>query len=128
MNWHKFPNFTEDEFKCSHTGKCSMDKDFMRKLQALRTEAGFPFIITSGYRDTTHPIEARKRRGGEHTLGKAVDIAISGENVIVLLALAYEHGFRRFGIKQHGEGRFVHLGTASSNEGFPETTYTYKGE
>lgn len=128
MNWHKFPNFTEEEFKCKHTGKCKMDKNFMRKLQDLRTECGFPFIITSGYRDKTHPIEAKKRRGGEHTIGKAADIAISGKNVIRLLVLADKHGFKRFGIKQHGEGRFIHLGTALPSEGFPETTYTYKGE
>jgi len=125
MNWYKFENFTEDEFRCSHTGKCEMDKNFMRKLQDLRTEAGFPFIITSGYRDKTHPVEAEKRKGGEHSIGKAVDIAISGQNVIVLLALAHTHGFNRYGIKQKGEGRFIHLGTGLPSEGFPSTTWSY---
>ena len=102
-----------------------MDKDFMRKLQALREECGFAFIITSGYRHPSHPIEAAKLKPGEHTLGKAADIAISGKNVIVLLALAHKHGFKRFGVKQKGDGRFVHLGTASPSEGFNETTWSY---
>lgn len=125
MNWFKFPNFTEEEFRCSHTGKCGMDETFIQRLQNLRTEAGFPFIVTSGYRDPTHPVEAKKRKPGEHTLGKAVDIAISGENVIILLALAHKHGFIRFGIKQKGNGRFVHLGTATKDEGFVKTTWSY---
>lgn len=125
MNWHKYPNFTEEEFKCSHTGKCEMDKNFMRKLQDLREECGFPFVITSGYRDETHPVESSKLKPGEHTKGKAADIAISGKNVIVLLALAHKHGFTRYGIKQKGEGRFVHLGTALPSEGFNQTTWSY---
>lgn len=125
MNWDEFPNFSEGEFKCSHTGKCHMDEIFMRKLQDLRVDCGFPFVITSGYRDKTHPIEAAKRKGGEHTLGKAADIALSGKNVIVLLALAHKHQFTRYGIKQKGEGRFIHLGTARPSEGFNQTTWSY---
>ena len=97
----------------------------MDKLQALRTECGFPFKITSGYRHPTHPVEANKTKAGEHSLGKAADIAISGENVIVLLALAFRHGFTRFGVKQKGDGRFIHLGTATPDEGFPTTTWSY---
>jgi len=125
MNWDDYDNFSESEFKCSHTGECHMDAPFMVKLQRLRKEAGFPFIITSGYRHATHPAEVSKHRQGEHCYGKAVDIAISGENVIVLLALAYKHGFTRYGIKQKGGGRFIHLGTGLPNEGFSTTTWSY---
>jgi len=125
MNWHKYPNFSEEEFKCSHSGECKMNKNFMRLLQDLRTEADFPFIITSGYRDKTHPIESAKPKPGEHTLGKAVDIAISGKNAILLIALAHKHGFVRVGVKQKGAGRFIHLGTAQPSEGFPSTIWSY---
>jgi len=125
MNWHKYTNFTEEEFKCSKTGECHMDKNFMRKLQNLREDCDFPFIITSGYRHPSHPIEAAKHKPGEHCLGKAADIAISGERVIILLTLARKNGFTRFGIKQKGEGRFIHLGTALPSEGFPSTTWSY---
>lgn len=125
VDWESLPDFKIEEFVCSHTGKCEMDKNFMHKLQALRTEAGLPFIITSGYRDITHPIEVIKRRRGEHTYGLAADIAISGENVIVLLSLARKHGFKRFGVKQKGTGRFIHLGTALPSQGFPETLWSY---
>ena len=72
-----------------------------------------------------HPIEAAKHDPGEHSLGKAADIAISGERVIILLALAQKHGMTRFGIKQKGEGRFIHLGTGLPSEGFSSTTWSY---
>jgi len=125
MNWYAFPNFTEEEFTCSHTGECHMDKQHMRKLQNLRTDCGFTFIITSGYRHPTHPVEAAKHKQGEHCYGKATDIALSGERVIILLAKAHKHGFTRFGIKQSGNGRFVHLGTGLPSEGFKQTTWSY---
>ena len=59
FNWGKY--FTEEEFKCSHTGKCDMDQDFIDRMNQLREQYGKPIKITSGYRDATHPIEARKK-------------------------------------------------------------------
>ena len=46
--------FTEDELKCSHSGKCLMDPGFMSTLEAIRIKCDFPFTITSAYRDPTH--------------------------------------------------------------------------
>jgi uncharacterized protein YcbK (DUF882 family) len=45
----------------------------------LREKVGFPFRITSGYRDATHPAEARKAEPGTgyHCQGIAADIAVS---------------------------------------------------
>lgn len=125
MNWHKYPNFTEDEFKCSHTGECHMNKDFMRKLQALRTECDFAFHVTSGYRHPTHPIEAAKHKAGEHCYGKAVDIAISGNRAMIVLEKARKYGFIRLGVKQNKDGHFIHLGSALPSEGFSSTIWTY---
>lgn len=125
INWHSYPDFTEDEFKCSFTGLAVMNKQFMDKLQKTRTAAGFPFIITSGYRHPTHPIEVGKAKPGEHTKGMAADISISGENVIRLLSLAHENGFIRFGVSQKPGSRFIHLGTATADDGFSETTWSY---
>ncbi len=125
MNWHKYKNFTEDEFKCSHTGECHMDKNHMRKLQALRTEAGFPFIVSSGYRHPTHPIEASKNRAGEHSYGKGTDIEIGGWRADRLIQLSYKHGFTRRGIHQNGGAEYIHLGTGLPNEGFPPGVWSY---
>ena len=48
-DWDRYPNFSRDEFECSHTGECDMDAEFMDALQELRDQFG-PMRITSGYR------------------------------------------------------------------------------
>ena len=111
MDWSKYPNFSEAELKCSHTGKCAMDAGFMEKLQALRTELGEGMTITSGYRDATHPVEASKARPGTHVRGVAVDVACDGQQSYRITALAFKHGFTGIGVKQSGAGRFLHLDT-----------------
>lgn len=111
MDWSKYPNFSEAELKCSHSGKCAMDADFMDKLQALRTELGEGMTITSGYRDATHPVEASKARPGTHARGVAVDVKCDGQQAYRIMALAFKHGFTGIGVKQSGAGRFLHLDT-----------------
>jgi zinc D-Ala-D-Ala carboxypeptidase len=71
--------FRLEEFNCTHTNKNQMDHEFLVKLDELRERVGFPFIITSGYRDATHPAEARKAEPGTgtHCQGIAADIAVS---------------------------------------------------
>ncbi len=108
-NW-SFENFTPDEFACQHTGLHGMDEEFMRKLQHLRSVYGKPMTVTSGYRHPSHPIEAKKATPGEHTTGRAADIAVSGADALRLVQLATSMGFTRIGVQQKGEGRFIHLG------------------
>jgi uncharacterized protein YcbK (DUF882 family) len=71
--------FRLEEFNCTHTNKNEMDHEFLVKLDELRERVGFPFVITSGYRDATHPSEARKSEPGTgyHCQGLAADIAVS---------------------------------------------------
>ena len=69
--------FRLEEFNCTHTNKNEMDHEFLVKLDELRERVGFPFIITSGYRDATHPAEARKSEPGTHNQGIAADIKVS---------------------------------------------------
>jgi zinc D-Ala-D-Ala carboxypeptidase len=112
MDWSKYPNFSEREFKCKYTGACKMDEDFMDKLQALRTEYGRPLTITSGYRHPTgHPVERRKGRPGAHSMGMAADIACSGHDAHEILYLAMRLGFTGIGVSQKGDSRFLHLDT-----------------
>lgn len=109
IDWSKYPNFSEDEFKCSHCGEVYMNPEFLDKLQELRTLYGKPLFILSGYRCPEHPIEAKKKRPGTHTKGIAVDIAISGRNAYKLLKLAFKLGFTGVGVRQKGDNRFIHL-------------------
>lgn len=101
--------FRLEEFNCTHTGTGgeNMDPEFLENLDRLREICGFPFRITSGWRDATHPVEARKEKPGTHQQGIAADIAVT--NSVDRLTLVREalkmDSFNGIGI---GDG-FVHL-------------------
>ena len=99
-----------------------MNPDFIDKLNDLRLAFGKPMRITSGFRDVTHPIEAKKKTSGAHTTGQAADIAISREDAFHLLSLALSKGFTGIGIQQKGSGRFIHLDTLQNTEERPRPT------
>ena len=122
MNWSDYPNFSENEFRCKHTGKVEMVPEFMQRLQGLRKAYGSPMVVTSGYRAPEHPIEARKASPGEHSSGRAVDIGVRGAEAVRLIALAHLAGFTRIGVQQKGEGRFIHLGDSPN---FPPGIWSY---
>ena len=70
-----------------------MDGLFLEMLDELRGRCGFPFTITSGYRDPKHSIEALKGKPGT-IRGIAADIkAISGSERHIILANAFDMGF-----------------------------------
>lgn len=117
MDWTRWPNFSESEFRCSHTGKCRMHAGFLDRLQKLRTAYGKPLTVTSGYRDETHPIEARKSAPGAHNTGRAADLAVSRGDAYEVLRLALELGFTGIGVAQKGDGRFIHLDDLPAGDG-----------
>jgi len=98
-----------------------MNEEFMLLLELIREECGFPFIVTSAYRCTQHPVEAKKTNAGAHTTGKAVDIATNGENAYKLVQIALKHGVEGIGISQKGDrnSRFIHLDTAGLTRSRP---------
>ena len=123
MDWNLSTYFTQYEFKCSHTGQCDMDPEFIRKLNEVRTAFGKPMKITSGYRHTTHPIERKKKTPGAHTTGQAADIAVSREDAFHLLRIALNTGFfNGIGLQQKGSGRFIHLDTIENSSSRPRPT------
>lgn len=105
-NW---PNFKYEEFACKHTGENNMDPSVIDRLQELRTECDFPFIITSAYRSENHPAEVNKEKPGTHTKGIAIDILVSGSQAYEVIALAPQFGFTGIGVQQKGKARFIHL-------------------
>ena len=114
--WHLYPNFSKEEFDCKHTGKNEMKHSFMAKLQALRTAYDRPLRVTSGFRDYTHPVEAKKpKKNGAHPTGLACDIAIDRKEAYKVLKIALELGFTGIGFQQKGSGRFIHLDTIEDN-------------
>ena len=114
MNWDNYPNFKATEFNCKHTGLNEMKPEFMEWLQTLRTEVGIPFIISSGYRHPTHPVEARKSSPGAHSKGIAVDIAVmDGSTAGRIIEAAMMLGVKGVGVAQDNRrartSRFIHL-------------------
>lgn len=98
--------FDISEFDCSHTGKNEMNPEFLERLDELRRVCSFPFIITSGYRHETHPIEEKKKKPGTHTRGIAADIAIfDGNKRRIIVQEAINLGFNGIGIAKS----FVHV-------------------
>ncbi len=111
--------FTMDEMRCSHCGAYDMNDTFMQRLDQLREDMGFAFPVTSAYRCAEHPIEARKKAPGAHTTGRAVDIGVQGEKAYRLIEGAIELKFKGIGIKQKGQGRFIHLDDIPSSPSRP---------
>lgn len=112
----RWPNFSIEEFKCKHTGKCEMDPGFLDVIQSIRTEFGKPMTVTSGYRDITHPVEAKKAYGGgAHTTGKAVDIAVTGPDAYAVVKMAVARGITGIGVAK----TFIHLDMAPARSVAP---------
>lgn len=106
VNEDGYHYFLLEEFDCSHTGKNEMRGDFLHKLDNLRYLCDFPFVITSGYRDKSHPAEKYKKEGGEHTRGIAADIRVrGGAQRRKLVEAALSMGFTGVGVAKG----FVHV-------------------
>lgn len=98
--------FDISEFDCKHTGRNEMDENFLSAIDELRHRCGFPFTITSGFRDATHPAEARKEKPGTHQAGIAADIAVSnGIQRRQIVNKAVEMGFGGIGVAK----TFIHV-------------------
>ena len=111
--------FKIEEFDCQETGNNRMEKDFLRLLDGLRDNCGFPFKITSGYRDPTHSIEAAKAIPGRHAQGIAADIQIlDSKSRYKIIKEAMKLGFTGIGVAD----TFVHLDT----RGTPPVMWKYK--
>ncbi len=117
IDWNKL-NFVPEEFQCKCCRVLKIDDDFIETLQEIRNTYGKPMNVSSGYRCSAHPIEARKvERGGKpgsHYSGKAADIACTGSDALTLLRVALSHDkITGVGVNQKGPhgARFIHLDT-----------------
>lgn len=97
-----FKYFKIEDFDCQETGNNEMSEAFIHRLDELREACGFPFNITSGYRDPEgHSIEKAKATPGTHSRGIAADIAVQG-------------GAQRRAIVKHALARGMSVGVAKT--------------
>tara|TARA_R110000796_G_scaffold7861_6_gene26523 strand:- start:1968 stop:2309 length:342 start_codon:yes stop_codon:yes gene_type:complete len=100
--------FDISDFDCQETGNNEMCQKFLNKLDELRHNTGFPFVIKSGYRDPSHSIELRKLKPGTHSEGIAADVRIrNGAEGYRLAYEAFKAGFTGIGIAK----TFIHVDT-----------------
>ena len=115
----EWKNFRLEEFACKHCGENKIEHELIDKLQSLREDLGFPFVITSGYRCSEHPVERKKSKPGTHNLGIAVDIGCSHKQALQIVSAAEGYGFTGIGVNQKGNGRFIHLDIGKATDDRP---------
>ena len=77
-----------------------VSEDLMYKLDAMRTECGFPFRITSGYRTVAYNNTLKNAvEDSAHTLGLAVDISCTASRKrSKMIRSALNNGITRIGV------------------------------
>jgi zinc D-Ala-D-Ala carboxypeptidase len=94
----------------------------MDKVEKLRDRLGFALPVTSGYRCPEYNNRVSGTgRTGPHTTGRAIDLGVSHARALELIRMALSMGFTGIGIKQHGQGRFIHLDDLPDAEGQPRS-------
>ena len=101
--------FSRDELSCK-CGECvgyQFNEGTLDRLNKVRSIANVPMLVSSGYRCEQY----NKTRGftQTHATGQAVDIVCDRESAHKILKAALESGFTGIGVKQKGNGRFIHL-------------------
>ncbi len=88
-----------------------MDSDLVYKLDAIREECNFPFLVTSGFRTREHNEELKAKANSAHTTGNAVDIfCTSGARRMRMVQVALSYNIKRIGVKKD----CVHLDNSPS--------------
>ncbi|MGI6491371.1 MAG: YcbK family protein [Pelotomaculum sp.] len=100
-------NFAAKEFACRCCGKVLVHPELVRKLQGLRSAAGAPVNVISGYRCAGHNRECGGAANSYHLFGMAADIWVDGVNPRKLAVLAESIGFDGVGV--YPEQAFVHV-------------------
>lgn len=107
MAWKYFSLKGDPMLACPCCDRMGMHPEFMKLLDEIRYQSGFPFHVNSGYRCGRYNNQmAKSGLFGPHTTGRAVDIRAetAGKRYIIMEA-AQEQGFKRFGIG----ASFIHI-------------------
>jgi|TARA_R110000744_G_C19256679_1_gene550895 zinc D-Ala-D-Ala carboxypeptidase len=105
-------NFTKDEFACRcGCGSNQIRDEIIDAVQKIRTEVGYPLVVSSGYRCSEHPVEKSKTKPGTgtHCRGVAADLAVSHQQAKEVLVVALQMDVGGVGVHQKGDGRFIHI-------------------
>ena len=116
-----WPHFTRAELACKcgcGKGADEMDLEFMKIVEELRVNMGFPFHVTSGFRCPAHnSAVAETGEDGPHTKGRALDIEFWNPRAYAFASAALSRGLR-IGVSQRpGKARFIHVDNLGEERG-----------
>jgi zinc D-Ala-D-Ala carboxypeptidase len=100
-------HFQAGEFACSCCGLVLVHPELVRKLEGLRSAAGAPVNITSGYRCANCNTAVGGAENSCHLFGMAADIWVEGISPRQLAEVAENTGFDGIGI--YAEQGFLHV-------------------
>ena len=88
-----FEFFTPVELQSKDGAGLLADYHALARLEAIRRDAGFPFIITSAYRSIPHNRSVGGKDHSYHIQGRAFDIAATGNEALWIALNARNYGF-----------------------------------
>ena len=116
-------NFTQAEVSCKCGCGFTLQPDFLQRVQRLRDVVGFALPVSSGGRCPAHNAKVSSTgANGPHTTGRAIDLAVSRLQALLVIAAALKLGFTGIGVQQKGDKRFVHLDDLPNAPGQPRPT------
>tara|TARA_R110002012_G_scaffold197522_2_gene366100 strand:+ start:23774 stop:24136 length:363 start_codon:yes stop_codon:yes gene_type:complete len=97
-----------------------MEPEFLDMLDLARDIAGFPFIITSGFRSIAHNRAVRGVKNSSHMMGWAADLSCtSSKRRFLMVEALMDAGFTRIGIGSN----FIHCDCDPNKTGLLIWTY-----
>ncbi len=113
-------NFKAGEFKSKGSGYWQISSELIQKIQTLRSTAGAPLRINSGYRGWIKNKLVGGAKRSKHLTGMAVDIRVpKGMDPYTLARMGHKVGIRRIGVAN----TFVHFDVA---DGEAYWVYTWR--
>lgn len=113
-DYTRWPHFSKEKLVCQYTGEENPNVEeftqLMDGIERLRCWYAKPMYVNSAYRSPTHPIEAKKRTQGQHSLA-AIDFRVPTADCHKIIRKAFEWGYTGIGINLTGTpgSRFIHL-------------------
>lgn len=105
--------FKISEFSCKCCGYNNINKNFVKKLDEARSEAGIPFFINSGCRCEKHNKEVGGKPGSSHIKGLSADIfCVESTKRLKIIKALLNAGFERIGIAK----TFIHIDIDSEKQ------------
>ena len=89
--------FQPKEIACRGTGKLSVHRGLLDRLDILRSRCGFPIVILSAFRTPYHNAFVGGSVFSSHLKAVAVDLSIVRQDKKLMERIAKEEGFTGFG-------------------------------